>query len=215
MVQLVANHGGGFSYVLDHVDVGLSDLENGSSAVSLDGPSVSDAAPSIRGILSLITGPVTVPNGIDSSSSTEMDASEYFLSKEFVLLYFGAGWCPPCKAFSPHLSRFALSHSSSVGAFLVSHDLTEADRAAFVKGGAGGCKHLSYSSSFRHANFSAVNSVAGVTTLPTVVVVHVKTGKMVTNWGKAAVHYNPEHCLEGWRRGEHGISLLKAVCSIM
>ncbi len=206
MVQLVANQGGGYSYVLDHRDVGLDeDIESSSCAVEI-GP---DGAPAtdVRGILSLIKGPIVVPDGL--GSSTEQEASHYFKSKEFVLLYFGAGWCPPCKRFSSHLSAFAAAHSSAVGAFLVSHDLAPADRDAFVRD-----KNFAHSVAFPQPNFGAINSVAGISALPTVVVVDVKTGKMVTNWGKAAVHHNPEHCLEEWRLGNHGITWSQLVCNI-
>eukprot|EP01052_Picozoa_sp_SAG31_P057642 SAG31_NODE_17175_length_677_cov_1.239243_1_plen_95_part_00 len=56
--------------------------------------------------------------------------------KKVVLLYFGAGWCPPCRAFSPTLSSFALQHprASEFAVLFVSADHTEMGMKAFAEG---------------------------------------------------------------------------------
>ena len=40
--------------------------------------------------------------------------SETRLQGKFVLLYFSAGWCPPCRAFSPQLSEFRKENEEDV-----------------------------------------------------------------------------------------------------
>ena len=41
---------------------------------------------------------------------------------DLVGFYFGAGWCPPCRRFSPELSRFAVENEKDFSAVLVSAD---------------------------------------------------------------------------------------------
>ena len=76
-----------------------------------------------------------------------MPPHEYFQSKEFILLYFSAGWCPPCRAFSPKLSKWARENKESVGVFFVSHDESEREMLKFVDG-----KHFSFAP-FRDPSF--------------------------------------------------------------
>lgn len=40
---------------------------------------------------------------INSSSSTEVSPSDALAGKDYVMLYFSAHWCPPCKRFTPVL----------------------------------------------------------------------------------------------------------------
>jgi hypothetical protein len=44
--------------------------------------------------------------------------------------------------------------------------------------------------------------------LPTLVVCNGDTGDVVTHWGRAAVTTNPNKCIDQWRQGHNGLSLL-------
>jgi thiol-disulfide isomerase/thioredoxin len=44
---------------------------------------------------------------------TSKPTKDLFRNKEFVLLYFSASWCPPCRAFSPILTDFYKKHKDS------------------------------------------------------------------------------------------------------
>ena len=56
-------------------------------------------------ILPLLKGSLEDENG---------PVSETRLQGKFVLLYFSAGWCPPCRAFSPQLSEFRKENEEDV-----------------------------------------------------------------------------------------------------
>jgi nucleoredoxin len=47
------------------------------------------------------------------STFPSKSTKDLFRNKEFVLLYFSASWCPPCRAFSPLLIDFYKKHKDS------------------------------------------------------------------------------------------------------
>ena len=53
--------------------------------------------------------------------------------KPLVALYFGAGWCPPCRQFSPHLSSVASTNSASLAVVFVSVDRSEQEMLTFAQ----------------------------------------------------------------------------------
>ena len=48
-------------------------------------------------------------------------------------LYFSAGWCPPCRAFSPRLAEFAKCHADDLVVVFVSSDYSEQEMKAYVR----------------------------------------------------------------------------------
>merc|ERR1712144_166571 len=40
------------------------------------------------------------------TQSGEAPTSEVLAGKEFVVLYFSAHWCPPCRGFTPHFAEW-------------------------------------------------------------------------------------------------------------
>ena len=50
--------------------------------------------------------------------------------------------------------------------------------------------------------------------LPSLVVMDVKTGKVVSTWGRSCVESNPDECVDAWLRGERGVGLLRAICTL-
>ena len=51
--------------------------------------------------------------GADVGVFTTKPTKTCFRDKEFLLLYFSAAWCPPCKRFTPILSNFYKQHADT------------------------------------------------------------------------------------------------------
>lgn len=49
------------------------------------------------------------------------------------LFYYSASWCPPCRAFTPELVRFARRHDGRVAVVLVPSDRSKGDAADYLK----------------------------------------------------------------------------------
>jgi len=167
--------------------------------------------PNQKGVLSvLLKNSFTTPSALSPTSishTCHQSATDYLQSKEFVLLYFSASWCPPCRKFSPILSKFALTHKDSVGVIFMSNDTSEAEAEKYLAG-----KYFSFAGYQTQAH-SILNQLLSITMLPSLVIMNRKTGKVITHWGRSAVEGNSERCVQDWRDGKSGVSLL-SYCSI-
>ena len=134
-------------------------------------------------------------NGIQQSSDA--------LRGKIVGLYFSASWCPPCRKFSPELSRFRAARGDDFVVVFVSSDESEADAKSFCAGK--GFLNVPFHNKAR----LALERRLGVSMLPTLVILDAASGRVLTDWGRAAVMRNPKGCIEAWRAGGHGCSWLQ------
>mmetsp|Transcript_19220 Transcript_19220/g.26601 ORF Transcript_19220/g.26601 Transcript_19220/m.26601 type:complete len:190 (-) Transcript_19220:194-763(-) len=123
------------------------------------------------------------------------------LQGKLVGFYFSAGWCPPCRSFSPQLSFFAKQHHQHFQVIFVSSDRSQAEMEDFTRGK--GFLRVRWDSSVG----GQLVQYLGVSMLPTLVVCNADTGHVVTHWGRFAMMLNQRNCLQEWRRGYNGISL--------
>ena len=70
---------------------------------------------------------LTVPANTSGSSILES-------STPLLAIYFGAQWCPPCRAFSPKLSQFAKDNASQISVILCSADHSHVQAQQFARG---------------------------------------------------------------------------------
>jgi thiol-disulfide isomerase/thioredoxin len=169
-------------------------------------PSKPKSSSKLRGVLSFLESTtIALPGGVEAGS---MEVEDYILEKPYLLLYFSAEWCPPCRRFSPLLSDFALKNADDLNVLFCSHDSSEQSMQSFAKG-----KHFGVLP-FQHPSLQTLNQVLGITMLPSVIVIDSKTGKTITTWGRACVQYNGQQCVEGWKRGEQGVNWVKTLCTI-
>ena len=116
-------------------------------------------------------------------------------SAKFVLLYFSAGWCPPCTQFQQLLKDFyneANIDEKVVEIVYVSSDKSEAEfKETYAK-----MPWLTYRwESGQHAALKDKFDIVGV---PVVLVLHAKTGFLVSTKGRKDICELSINCLKNW-----------------
>mmetsp|Transcript_14023 Transcript_14023/g.19502 ORF Transcript_14023/g.19502 Transcript_14023/m.19502 type:complete len:157 (+) Transcript_14023:42-512(+) len=140
------------------------------------------------------------PDGLIDDKGNQIPVES--LKGKLVALYFSASWCPPCRAFSPVLAEFQKKHSEEIQVVLVSLDRDDASFKKYIQGKPWAT--VPYGS-------KVINSLCekhGISSIPTLVILSA-SGEYITNWGRSAVSKNPDHCIEEWKKGEHGVSWLQ------
>ena len=67
-------------------------------------------------------------------SGASVPLAEALAGKKFVAVYFSAHWCPPCRAFTPVLSKFFTENADKLGLALVFVWRKGIDAVLFVHG---------------------------------------------------------------------------------
>ncbi|CAD2213682.1 tryparedoxin-like protein [Angomonas deanei] len=75
-----------------------------------------------------------------------VDAEEALSQVQYVMLYFSAHWCPPCRMFTPQLKSFYETHhkTKSLEVVFVSMDNTENEMNDYFKNAHGDWLSLTY-----------------------------------------------------------------------
>lgn len=126
------------------------------------------------------------------------------ITTPLILLYFSASWCPPCQQFSPILSKFIKQHVGDVTCIYVSADRNQYDMQDYISGK--GWKSVSWDTSKER---DGLFSEYGVYSIPTLLVMDAKSGKVITTWGKSAIMKNSKGCVSEWKAGRAGVSWLQ------
>lgn len=113
------------------------------------------------------------------------------IKADFVMLYFSASWCPPCKMFTPKLAEFYTKNKENkkFEIIFISSDRDEASFKAY----------------FDHHPWLAIHGAAaqkvgakfGVSGIPALYVLD-KNGQLVTKDGRAGVMTDPEAASFPW-----------------
>jgi nucleoredoxin len=106
---------------------------------------------------------------------------------EYLLIYFSAAWCPPCRAFTPHLAAWVTEHASrhKAVALFVSGDRTAEDAAQY------NAKMGFPMAVFNNAAFGALMGQWGLTGIPSLVVLKVSDGSVVTKRAREKLMSDP------------------------
>lgn len=126
-----------------------------------------------------------------NQSGSEVSPAD--LNGEFLLLYFSASWCPPCRQFLPKLKEFAAASGGKVSVVLMGMDMDAEARSGYFNK----AKMPWYSAPFDY-DTQGVFRELGLTGIPSVVVLD-KAGKIVTCTAVEDILYSPSTALEKWR----------------
>ncbi len=116
------------------------------------------------------------------------------------------------------------SHSNykdDLSVVFVSCDHSEGEMKQFIAGK--GFLHVPYNLASRNARWTPlrreIQEAAGVSMLPTLVILDGASGKILTSWGRAAVTRNFDNCVKEWKEGSSGCSWMTLVtgggCNVM
>mmetsp|Transcript_25071 Transcript_25071/g.49050 ORF Transcript_25071/g.49050 Transcript_25071/m.49050 type:complete len:210 (+) Transcript_25071:1-630(+) len=122
------------------------------------------------------------------------------LSDKIVGLYFSAGWCGPCRAFSPVLKKFHEEYMDDFRVVFVSMDRSERDMVEYIKGK--GFLQVDYKSKSR----TELIAKCSVTSIPSLVIVDGNSGEVITTSGRMAIQANPDSCIQSWKKGTSGVT---------
>ena len=94
-------------------------------------------------------------------------------------VYCSAHWCPPCRAFTPQLVKFANEHKDQLAVVFISFDQDEAKMFGYMKE----AKMPWSAVPFKSAGGQAIAKEQGVTGIPTLLV-YGKDGNLLTKNGR-------------------------------
>ena len=117
----------------------------------------------------------------EGDGTVETDAA--LRDARFVALYCSAHWCPPCRAFTPVLSKWAASHAARLGAVLVFVS-ADSDAAAAREYALG----MSFPLAVPFGAASSVRSALAVNGIPALIIVDRTSGRIVSRDGVAGVY---------------------------
>jgi nucleoredoxin len=130
-------------------------------------------------VMNLLSGSLRKPDGTAISTDDALD------SKAVVGLYFSAHWCPPCRGFTPDLSKRYTALKEAGKDFelvFVSSDKTEEEFNEYHSSMT--FLALPYEKRQEKAKLSKKFKVSGI---PTLVFVDAKTGKLITDEGRSEI----------------------------
>jgi thiol-disulfide isomerase/thioredoxin len=117
------------------------------------------------------------PEGLVDNAGKTVDLAT--LKNKTVAVYCSAHWCPPCRAFTPELVKFANANKTKLAVVFISSDRAEDEMFTYMKE----TKMPWPAVPFKSAGGSAIQKEQGVTGIPTLLV-YGKDGQLLTKNGR-------------------------------
>ena len=137
-----------------------------------------------------------LPDKLEDPKGKKMEATQ--LEGKYVGLYFSAGWCPPCRAFTPHLVDFRNEHADDFEVVFVSFDKSNTEKQHYIRKNEMPWPSIPGAGRRDAKNLSQMFQVQG---LPTLVVI-APDGEVVSLTGRTDLMSNPETALETWKKAK-------------
>lgn len=135
-----------------------------------------------------------LPAVLSAPDGSEIDRES--LTGKFVAIYFSAGWCPPCRSFTPKLVEFYENKGdANFEIVFASFDHSDEDKASYIAKSQMPWPSLPGASS---AQANALAQHLQISGLPTLVVMDPE-GRVVTMDGRTDVLFTPNRALQKWK----------------
>ncbi|CCW67388.1 unnamed protein product [Phytomonas sp. Hart1] len=111
------------------------------------------------------------------------------ISSKYILLYFSASWCPPCRGFTPILADFynKLHKEKNFEVVFVSWDEEEEDHTKYYE------KMPWLAIPFEQSDtVKLLANRYSVESIPTLIAIEAETGNVITTSGVSKVREDPE-----------------------
>ena len=123
-------------------------------------------------------------------------ASPAELRGKVIGLYFSAEWCPPCRAFTPVLTKFREANKADFEVVLVSGDRSAKSQQEYMKKYSMAWPAIAFDSPQRNEAFDRF----GVRGIPALVILDAD-GKLLERDGRNQISRDPEHAMDRWLPG--------------
>lgn len=130
-----------------------------------------------------------------SSDGTNVSPSDALTGKDYIMLYFSAHWCPPCRRFTPSLIEFyeKIKLTKKVELVFCSLDQQEDEYKDYTS------KMPWLSMPFEAKETQVMANKYGAQGIPHLVVVDGATGEVITDDGTDGVGSDPEGAKFPWK----------------
>ncbi|XP_070563165.1 nucleoredoxin-like protein 2 [Ptychodera flava] len=122
--------------------------------------------------------------------------AEEILRNKVAALYFSAGWCPPCKQFTPLLAEVyneLMEKKSPFEIVFVSSDKSVQDMRQYMQEMHADWPCLPFGDPF----ISELKTMYNVKSIPKLVVIK-ENGEVITEQGRKEVQDRGVHCFKNW-----------------
>ena len=135
-----------------------------------------------------------LPAKLENAKGKKVESRE--LEGKYVGLYFSAGWCPPCRTFTPHLVNFRNENAESFEVVFVSFDKSNMEKQKYVRKAE--MPWLSIPGAGRR-DANQLSKMFQVEGLPTLIVIS-PDGTVVSTTGREDVMSDPAEALTSWKK---------------
>jgi nucleoredoxin len=117
-----------------------------------------------------------------------MLASSALKDHKYIMLYFSAKWCPPCRAFTPVLANWYMKHNTETEIVFVSSDNDVSDFNNYYG------KMPWCALSYEHSDLvESLIQKYNITGFPTLIVINNTTGELVNTNARTLVQTQPDN----------------------
>jgi hypothetical protein len=152
-------------------------------------------------------------------------------NSEFTLLFFCAPYCRHSLRFAPKLAEFVHSQNERFSCNLAERDPTmESSRPNMAMQcicipdsvDINDVQHMLHGTGFFYfpklnldTSFKSIKALISIQWIPAVVVIDNLNGKIITEWGRTAIEFNEEGCVDAWRNGYSGANYFWRLLTVL